>query len=125
MRVVLDEDIPSSLTPAFGASGHTVSPVEELGLKGQRNSVLLAAMSETADVFVTGNTNLGHQQNLPKFDLAIILLRPIRLDGPLEVVPLDLGEGTTSGRAPGPPLPPLVAADFTGGRDPAGVNLRR
>ena len=41
-----------------------------------RNGELLAAVSATADVFVTGDTNLGHQQNLSRFDIAIILIHP-------------------------------------------------
>ena len=41
--------------------------------------MLLAAISGSADVLVTGDTNLGHQQNLKKFNLAIILVRPPRL----------------------------------------------
>jgi len=79
MRVVIDEDIPASLTSRFRAGGHTVDHVEDLGLKGKHNSVLLAAISGAADVLVTGDTNLGHQQNLRKFDLAIIVVRPPRL----------------------------------------------
>lgn len=77
MRVVIDEDIPASLTPRFRAGGHTVNHVEDIGLKGKHNGVLLAAISDSADILVTGDTNLGHQQNLKKFDLAIILVRMI------------------------------------------------
>lgn len=79
MRVVIDEDIPASLTPRSRVGDHTVNHVEDLGLKGKHNGVLLAAISGTADILVTGDTNLGHQQNLKKFDLAIILVRPSRL----------------------------------------------
>lgn len=79
MRVVIDEDIPASLTPRFRTAGDTVNHVEDLGLKGKYNGVLLTAISGSADVLVTGDTNLGHQQNLKKFNLAIILVRPPRL----------------------------------------------
>lgn len=79
MRVVIDEDIPSQLTPLFAAPGHVVQHVEDIGLKGQRNSVLLAALAGSCDVLVTGDTNLGYQQNLSKLDLAIILIHPQRL----------------------------------------------
>ena len=68
MRVVIDEDIPASLTPRFRVGGHTANHVEDLGLKGKHNGVLLAAISGSADILVTGDTNLGHQQNLKKFD---------------------------------------------------------
>ena len=79
MRVVIDEDIPASLTSRFRTGGHTVSHVEDIGLKGMHNGALLAAISGAADILVTGDTNLGHQQNLKKFDLAIIVVRPPRL----------------------------------------------
>ena len=79
MRVVIDDDIPASLTSRFRTGGHTVSHVEDIGLKGMHNGALLAAISGAADILVTGDTNLGHQQNLKKFDLAIIVVRPPRL----------------------------------------------
>jgi hypothetical protein len=87
MRVVIDEDIPSELTARFLAPGHSVQHVEEIGLKGKRNGVLLAALSGSADVFVTGDTALGHQQDLRKFDLAVILIHP-RLLVVEQIVPL-------------------------------------
>jgi len=76
VRVVIDEDIPTELTPLFRTADHIVHHVVDLGLMGLRNGDLLSAISETADVFVTGDTNLGHQQNLRRFDIAIILLHP-------------------------------------------------
>lgn len=79
MRIVIDEDIPVRLTTMFRASGHVVQHVEDLGLKGTRNGVLLTALSGACDVLVTGDTNLGHQQDLRKFDLAVVLLHPKRL----------------------------------------------
>ena len=79
MRIVIDEDIPRELTPLFGASGHAVVHVEDLGLKGMRNGDLLAAISDSTDVFVTGDTNLGHQQDLRRFDIAIVLIQPTLL----------------------------------------------
>ncbi len=79
MRVVIDEDIPASLTARFRVGEHTINHVEDLGLRGKHNGVLLAAISGSADILVTGDANLGHQQNLKKFDLAIILVRPPRL----------------------------------------------
>jgi len=36
VRIVIDEDIPRELTLLFGAAGHTVVHVEDLGLKGMR-----------------------------------------------------------------------------------------
>jgi hypothetical protein len=53
--------------------------VEDIGLKGQKNGALLSALSGTCDIFVTGDTNLEHQQNLATYDLAIVLIHPLRL----------------------------------------------
>lgn len=68
----------------------TVHHVEDLGLKGMRNGELLAAISGSADVFVTGDTNLGHQQNLRRFDIAIILMHPplLVMDRIRDLIPL-------------------------------------
>ena len=79
MRVVIDEDIPKELTPLFARPGLFVEHVEDIGLKGAKNGVLLAALSGNCDTLVTGDTNVGHQQNLGKFDLAIVLIHPRRL----------------------------------------------
>lgn len=61
MRVVIDEDIPRDIAPRFKALGHTVEHVVDLRLKNSRTGELLAALSEVADVFVIGDTNLGQQ----------------------------------------------------------------
>ena len=79
MRIVIDEDIPSELTPLFRGPGLEIQHVEEIGLKGTKNGDLLAALSGACDVFVTGDTNLGHQQNLANYDLAVVLIHPRRL----------------------------------------------
>ena len=101
MRIVIDEDIPRELTPLFRGSGHTAAHVEDLGLKGMRNSELLAAVSATADVFVTGDTNLGHQQNLRRFDVAIILIHPqlLVIDRIRELIPAAIEAYATARKA--------------------------
>lgn len=79
MRVVIDEDIPNELTPLFRAPGLAVAHIEDLGLKGKKNGELLTALSGVYDILVTGDMNLQHQQNLAKFDLAVVLIHPNRL----------------------------------------------
>lgn len=79
MRVVIDEDIPASLTTRFRVAGHSVDHVEDLGLKGMHNGAPLTAISGVPDILLTGDANPGFQQNLNTFDLAIILVRPPRL----------------------------------------------
>ena len=79
MRIVIDEDIPRELAPLFGGPGLEVLHVEDLGFKGMRNGDLLTALSTTCDVFITGDTKLQYQQNLARYDLAIVVLHPHRL----------------------------------------------
>ena len=79
MRIVIDEDIPRELAPLFSGPGMDVRHVEDIGFKGMKNGALLTALSATCDVFVTGDTNLEHQQNLAKYDLAVVVIRPQRL----------------------------------------------
>jgi hypothetical protein len=71
-----------------------------MGLNGKHNGVLLAAISGSADILVTGDTNLGHQQNLKKFDLAIIIVRPLRLviDQIIPLIPEVVAAFTTAKR---------------------------
>lgn len=52
---------------------------ELLEFKGMRDGDLHAALSQTCDVLVTGDTNLQDQQNLVRYDLAIVVLHPQRL----------------------------------------------
>lgn len=59
MRIVIDEDIPNELTPLFRGPGLVVQHVEDIGHKGKKNGLLLAALSSTYDILVTGDTNLG------------------------------------------------------------------
>ncbi len=51
---------------------------ELLEFKGMRDGDLHAALSQTCDVLVTGDTNLQDQQNLVRYDLAIVVLHRIR-----------------------------------------------
>jgi hypothetical protein len=47
-------------------------------------------LSGTCDILVTGDTNLGHQQDLRRFDLAVVPIHPQRLvvDQILRLIPL-------------------------------------
>jgi hypothetical protein len=45
-----------------------------LGWAGVKNGALLALAQKDFDVFITVDRNLSFQQNLPKFDIAVILL---------------------------------------------------
>jgi predicted nuclease of predicted toxin-antitoxin system len=72
MRVLLDECVTRRLRRDF--VGHTVSTVEEAGLKGLQNGPLLRAAAGQYDVLVTVDQNLAHQQNLRGLPFAILIL---------------------------------------------------
>jgi hypothetical protein len=52
-----------------------VRTVADRGWVGISNGQLLALAAAEFDVFVTVDRNLPFQQHLPKFDIAVILLR--------------------------------------------------
>lgn len=54
--------------------GHTVSTVEEAGLKGLNNGPLLRAAAGQSDVLVTVDQTLVYQQNLSGLPLAMLIL---------------------------------------------------
>lgn len=76
MKLILDEDLPRDLLTAFKRIDHDVVHVEDLGWKGIRNGDLLSRISGQYDVLVTGDTNMRHQQNLARYDVAVVVLQP-------------------------------------------------
>ena len=72
MNVLLDECIPKKLKQEL--QGHSVSTVSEAGWTGKKNGELLRLAEKRFDVFVTVDQNLGYQQNILKFKIAVILL---------------------------------------------------
>lgn len=73
MRVLLDEDIPVALRHVFEVEAETVT---YRGWNGLVNGDLLRQAQREYDALVTMDTNLPHQQNLSRVDLAVVLLRP-------------------------------------------------
>ena len=73
MRVLLDECIDARLAASLKAV--EVPTVAEQGWAGISNGRLLALAAVEFDVFVTVDRNLPFQQHLPKFAIAVILLR--------------------------------------------------
>lgn len=72
MRILLDECVPSRLKDEF--PGHVVLTTSEAGWSGSKNGELLAQASEHFDVFVTVDRNLSYQQDLARFDIAVVVL---------------------------------------------------
>ena len=73
MKILLDECIDRRL--ARDLKGHTVRTAPQMGWAGIKNGRLLAAAQKEFDVFVTVDRNLSFQQHLPKFDIAVLVLR--------------------------------------------------
>ena len=72
MRLLLDECIDRRL--AKDLTGHEVRTVPQMGWAGIKNGALLTHAEKEFDVFVTVDRNLSFQQNLPKFDIAVLVL---------------------------------------------------
>lgn len=72
MRILLDECIDRRLTKDI--VGHEVKTVPQMGWATIKNGELLALAEDEFDVFLTVDRNLSFQQNLPKFNLAVIVL---------------------------------------------------
>jgi hypothetical protein len=73
LRVLLDECVDSRLAASLGT--FEVRTVADQGWVGITNGQLLSRAAAEFDVFVTVDRNLPFQQHLPKFDIAVILLR--------------------------------------------------
>ena len=73
MKVLLDECIDRRL--AREIPGHRVRTVPQMGWATIKNGRLLGLAEKEFDVFVTVDRNLSFQQPLPKFDIAVVVLR--------------------------------------------------
>ena len=72
MRILLDECIDHRL--ARDLTGHQVSTVALMRWRGKENGELLGLAAAQFDVFLTTDRNLSFQQNVDRFDLAVIVL---------------------------------------------------
>jgi hypothetical protein len=54
--------------------GHEAITVTQAGWKGLKNGKLLTLAQAGFDVFITIDQNLAAQQNLPNFEIAVIIL---------------------------------------------------
>ena len=73
MKIFLDECIDWRLSRDI--VGHDVSSAQQTGWIGTKNGELLARVAEQFDVFLTVDRNLSFQQNLPAFDVAVVVLK--------------------------------------------------
>ena len=73
MKILLDECIDRRLAKEL--MGHTVKTVPQMGWATIKNGQLLALAEKTFDIFVTVDRNLSFQQHLPKFKIAVLVLK--------------------------------------------------
>ena len=102
MRVLIDEQLNWRIARVF-SDVHEVCSVRGMGWTGMRNGDLLEAAEQGFDVLVTMDRNMEHQQHLPQYNLAVILLvsRSNRLEDTEKFVPAIedvLAKGVEPGR---------------------------
>ena len=73
MRVLIDECIDWRLSRELGQ--HEVKTARQMGWETVKNGELLALASREFDAFVTVDRNLSFQQNVPRFSIAVFVLR--------------------------------------------------
>jgi hypothetical protein len=73
MKLLLDECIDRKLAKEF--VGYEVKTVPQMGWAGVKNGQLLTLAEAEFDVFITVDRNLSFQQNLPQFNIAVIVLQ--------------------------------------------------
>lgn len=75
MKILLDECIDRRLAREFG--DYEVKTVPQMGWAGIKDGQLLVLAVVEFDVFITVDRNLSFQQNLPQFDIAVIVLQAL------------------------------------------------
>lgn len=73
MRLLLDECIDRKF--ARELAGCEVKTVPQMEWAGVKNGQLLSLAEAEFDVFITVDRNLSFQQNLPQFNIAVIVLQ--------------------------------------------------
>lgn len=72
MKVLLDECLPKKLKREV--NGDVVKTVPEMAWAGKKNGELLRLAEQEFDVLLTNDRNIEYQQNLKRFNLAVIVL---------------------------------------------------
>ena len=87
MRILLDESLPRHLTAEFPA--HEVHAVRQMGWSSLKNGDPLERASGRFDALLTADQNLEHQQNLARFNIAVVVLVAVnnRLESLRPLVP--------------------------------------
>jgi hypothetical protein len=73
VKILLDECVDRRFAKEL--HGHIVKTVPQMGWATIKNGELLALSEKEFDVFITVDRNLSFQQNLPKFSIAVLVLK--------------------------------------------------
>jgi predicted nuclease of predicted toxin-antitoxin system len=73
VRILLDECIDRRL--ANDIAGHEVKTASQMAWASIKNGELLALAEHQFEIFVTVDRNLSFQQHLPRYNVAVIVLR--------------------------------------------------
>lgn len=76
-KIIFDECIDGRLAQQL--KGHAVTTVREQNWLGLKDGQLLPLIEKQFEVFITVDRRLQFQQNLEKYDLAIIVLKVYRI----------------------------------------------
>lgn len=71
-RVLFDEDLPRQLRRDFPE--FDIRTVQEEGWSSVQNGELLRRASQNFDVLLTADQRLQYQQNIPRFDIAVVVI---------------------------------------------------
>ena len=74
LRILLDENVDRRLKGDL-TRGHEVVTVAEAGWAGKKNGELLRLAENRFDVLLSTDKGIPYQQNVSRFDLAVVLLR--------------------------------------------------
>jgi predicted nuclease of predicted toxin-antitoxin system len=72
VRILLDECLPKRLKRDL--VGHEARTVPEMGWASKKNGELLALAEGGFDVFLTVDRNLSFQQDIARFNVAVVVL---------------------------------------------------
>ncbi|WP_309744074.1 DUF5615 family PIN-like protein [Chamaesiphon sp. OTE_20_metabat_361] len=75
MKILLDECIDRRLAREF--VDYEVKTVPQMGWAGVKDGQLLVLAEAEFDVFITVDRNLSFQQNLPQFEIAVVVLQAL------------------------------------------------
>ena len=75
MKILFDSCTPRPLRKYL--IGHEVITAQELGWEALKNGELLRRVQAQFDVLISTDSNIEYQQQLPDYDIALIVLRSV------------------------------------------------